>query len=105
MSGGEPTCASRRNNGRNPDVVPKAREVVMRLLITGWHGQLARSLAEAATHRPAITSLSIGRPALDLCARPSILRTLADNSPDVIVNAAAYTAVDKAESEPDAAFS
>ena len=77
----------------------------MRLLITGWQGQLARSLAEAATHRPAITSLSIGRPALDLCARPSILRTLADNSPDVIVNAAAYTAVDKAESEPDAAFS
>ncbi len=76
----------------------------MRLLITGWQGQLARSLAEAATRRPEITALSIGRPALDLCAHPSILRTLADNAPDVIVNTAAYTAVDKAESERDAAF-
>jgi len=76
----------------------------MRLLITGWQGQLARSLAEAATRRPEITALSIGRPALDLCARPSILRTLADNSPDLIVNTAAYTMVDKAESEPEAAF-
>ena len=76
----------------------------MRLLITGWQGQLARSLAEAATRRPEITALSIGRPALDLCARPSILRTLADNSPDLIVNTAAYTAVDKAETERDAAF-
>jgi dTDP-4-dehydrorhamnose reductase len=76
----------------------------MRLLITGWQGQLARSMAEAATRRPEITALSIGRPALDLCARPSILRTLADNMPDLIVNTAAYTAVDKAETEQDAAF-
>ena len=76
----------------------------MRLLITGWQGQLAKSLSEAAARRPEITALSIGRPALDLCARPSILRTLTDNSPDLIVNTAAYTAVDKAESEPEAAF-
>ncbi len=76
----------------------------MRLLITGWQGQLARSLAEAATRRPEISALSIGRPALDLCVHPSILRSLADNTPDVIVNTAAYTAVDRAESEPDAAF-
>ena len=76
----------------------------MRLLITGWQGQLARSIAEAATRRSEITALSIGRPALDLCARPSILRTLADNAPDIIVNTAAYTAVDKAERERDAAF-
>ena len=76
----------------------------MRLLITGWQGQLARSLAEAASARPEITALSLGRPALDLCARPSILRTLTDHIPDLIVNTAAYTAVDKAESEKDAAF-
>jgi len=76
----------------------------MRLLITGWQGQLARSLVEAAAARPEITALGLGRPALDLCARPSILRTLTDHTPDLIVNTAAYTAVDKAESEPDAAF-
>ena len=76
----------------------------MRLLITGWQGQLARSLIEAAAGRPEITALGLGRPALDLCARPSILRTLTDNAPDIIVNTAAYTAVDKAESEAAAAF-
>jgi len=76
----------------------------MRLLITGWQGQLARSLVEAAAVRPEITALSLGRPALDLCARPSILRSLSDHTPDVIINTAAYTAVDKAETDRDAAF-
>ena len=76
----------------------------MRLLITGWQGQLARSLAEAAPRHREVTALAIGRPALDLCAKPSILRTLADNEPDLIINTAAYTAVDKAETERDAAF-
>jgi len=76
----------------------------MRLLITGWQGQLARSLVEAAAARPEITALSLGRPALDLCARPSILRTLTEHTPNLIINTAAYTAVDKAESEPEAAF-
>jgi len=76
----------------------------MRLLITGWQGQLARSLVEAAAVRPEITALALGRPALDLCARPSILRTLTEHTPDIVINTAAYTAVDKAESEPEAAF-
>ena len=76
----------------------------MRLLITGWQGQLARSLVEAGAARPEITALSLGRPALDLCARPSILRSLSDHRPDVIINTAAYTAVDKAETDRDAAF-
>lgn len=76
----------------------------MRLLITGWQGQLARSLVEAAAARPEITALSLGRPALDLCVRPSILRSLSEHTPDLVINTAAYTAVDKAESEPDAAY-
>lgn len=76
----------------------------MRLLITGWQGQVARSLAEAATARADVEALAIGRPALDLVKLPTILRTLADARPDVVINTAAYTAVDKAESEADAAF-
>lgn len=76
----------------------------MRLLITGWQGQVAQALGEAAARRSDITALAIGRPALDLVKLPTILRTLADAKPDVIINTAAYTAVDKAETEVEAAF-
>jgi dTDP-4-dehydrorhamnose reductase len=76
----------------------------MRLLITGWQGQVARSLVEAAANRSDVAALAIGRPALDVCLRPSILRSLADHAPDIVINTAAYTAVDTAESEPEAAF-
>jgi dTDP-4-dehydrorhamnose reductase len=76
----------------------------MRLLITGWQGQVAQALGEAAARRSDIEALAIGRPALDLVKLPTILRTLADARPDVVINTAAYTAVDKAESDVDRAF-
>ena len=75
----------------------------MRLLIAGWQGQLARALVEIAPGAADIDALAIGRPALDLCEPASITRAMTDFRPDVIINTAAYTAVDKAESEPDAA--
>lgn len=76
----------------------------MRLLITGWQGQVAQALGEAAARRADIAALAIGRPALDLVKLPTILRTLSDAKPDVVINTAAYTAVDKAETEVEAAF-
>jgi dTDP-4-dehydrorhamnose reductase len=76
----------------------------MRLLITGWQGQIAQALGESAARRSDIEALAIGRPALDLVKLPTILRTLSDARPDVVINTAAYTAVDKAETEVDAAF-
>lgn len=76
----------------------------MRLLIAGWQGQLARALVEMAPGRPGVDAMAIGRPALDLVEPATITRAMTDFGPDVIINAAAYTAVDKAESEPDAAF-
>ena len=75
----------------------------MRLLVAGAQGQLARAMIELAPSATDVTAFALGRPALDLTAPASVLKTLADFKPDVIVNAAAYTAVDKAESEPDAA--
>lgn len=44
------------------------------------------------------------RAALDLADADAIRRVMRDVRPDVVVNAAAYTAVDKAESEPEAAM-
>lgn len=76
----------------------------MRLLIAGWQGQVARALVELALARRDIDALSVGRPALDLCQPSSIRNTLVGDRPDIMINTAAYTAVDKAEDEPDAVF-
>jgi dTDP-4-dehydrorhamnose reductase len=76
----------------------------MRLLIAGAQGQLARAMIELAPAAADVTAFAVGRPALDLTAPASVLSALADFQPDVIVNAAAYTAVDKAEQEPQAAM-
>ena len=75
----------------------------MRLFIAGWQGQVARSLVEAATRRDDIEACAMGRPALDLCEQPTILRALEQERPDIVINTAAYTAVDQAESEPEKA--
>jgi dTDP-4-dehydrorhamnose reductase len=45
-----------------------------------------------------------GRPEADITQAPSSRWTLADVQPDILINGAAYTAVDKAESEPDVVF-
>jgi dTDP-4-dehydrorhamnose reductase len=74
---------------------------MLKLLVTGREGQLAQSLLECATE--ALTVIALGRPDLDLANPPSIRRALDMHRPDVVVNAAAYTHVDKAETEPDEA--
>lgn len=78
--------------------------VSMRLLIAGWHGQVARALIEAAPSRPEIKALAAGRPALDVRDPRSIERAFGDLSPTIVINTAAYTAVDRAETDADAAF-
>lgn len=76
----------------------------MRLLIAGWHGQVARALIETAPSRPEIKALAAGRPALDVRDPRSIERAFGDLAPTLVINTAAYTAVDQAETDPDAAF-
>jgi dTDP-4-dehydrorhamnose reductase len=74
----------------------------MRLLVTGREGQLARGLL--ARRRDGVEIQALGRPELDLERPATIARAVADTAPDVVVNAAAYTAVDQAEDEPERAF-
>lgn len=76
----------------------------MRLLIAGWHGLVARALIEAAPGSPHVKALAAGRPALDVRDPRSIERAFGDLSPDMVINSAAYTAVDKAEHDQDACF-
>jgi len=75
----------------------------MKIAVTGTAGQVVTSLIErgtAAGHEV----IAIGRPDLDLADPASVVRALEAAAPDVIVSAAAYTAVDKAETESDLAF-
>jgi dTDP-4-dehydrorhamnose reductase len=76
----------------------------MRILVTGKEGQLVRSLIERAGAAEEIEIVAAGRPEVDLEAPGALARAIAREAPDAIVNAAAYTAVDKAEDEPDRAF-
>jgi dTDP-4-dehydrorhamnose reductase len=76
----------------------------MRVLVTGTEGQLARSLVERARLHPEIDVVACGRPQLDLEIAGSAAAAIADAAPDVVINAAAYTAVDQAEDEPERAF-
>ncbi|MGI6247073.1 MAG: dTDP-4-dehydrorhamnose reductase [Pseudochelatococcus sp.] len=75
----------------------------MRIAVTGRDGQVATALAEyGAAH--GVEVVRVGRPALDLAAPESVRAALAAVRPDVVVNAAAFTAVDLAESQAQAAF-
>src|SRR3984885_244002 len=70
---------------------------MMRIAVTGSKGQVATSLIERAEGKVEIVAL--GRPAFDLTERAAVIAGLDAARPDVVVNAAAYTAVDKAETE------
>lgn len=76
----------------------------MRLLVAGSQGQVAQALIRVAPARADIEACAIGRPALDICEIRTIERALADVRPDIVINTAAYTDVDKAETEPERAL-
>ena len=73
------------------------------ILVAGKSGQLARCLRDSALLRN-VPMVAVGRPELDLENGEGIDRMMATVEPSAIVNAAAYTAVDRAETEPERAF-
>ena len=74
----------------------------MRILLTGGKGQVGSALERALA--PLGKVIALDRKSLDLLDLQSIKDTFARVTPDVIINAAAYTAVDRAEQETDTAF-
>lgn len=70
----------------------------MRIAVTGKVGQLASSLVERGADA-GVSILLAGRPELDLETPDAVWPALSALAPDVIVNAAAYTAVDQAEGD------
>lgn len=73
----------------------------MKMLVTGRDGQVGWELARAL--QPLGDVVALGREQVDLVFPDSLRERVLSERPAVIVNAAAYTAVDRAESEPDIA--
>ncbi|WP_038910625.1 dTDP-4-dehydrorhamnose reductase [Dickeya dadantii] len=73
----------------------------MKVLLTGANGQLGRCFQDRLPEGWEVWTTDSDE--LDITNREQVLTAIAAYPPDVIVNAAAYTAVDKAESEPEQA--
>ncbi|MEP0189054.1 MAG: dTDP-4-dehydrorhamnose reductase [Erythrobacter sp.] len=74
----------------------------MRVLITGAKGQLGGALQRTAPAEAQIVAIDVED--VDLTDAAALVGRISEEAPDLIINAAAYTAVDKAESDEEAAF-
>jgi dTDP-4-dehydrorhamnose reductase len=74
----------------------------MKALVIGANGQLGTTLTQTAP--PGIDSRAVDLPELDITRKDAVARVIADVQPDLIINASAYTAVDRAETEAEAAL-
>ena len=75
----------------------------MRILVTGANGLLGTQVADDATSR-GHEVVALGHAELDVTDEALVARTIAGRAPEAVVHCAAYTAVDRAESEPDGAY-
>jgi dTDP-4-dehydrorhamnose reductase len=75
--------------------------VALRILVTGAGGQLGTDLVQLEGHHEMIAATSA---TLDVGDRDSALAAITSTAPDLIVHAAAWTAVDACESDPDRAY-
>lgn len=90
--------------GRDMGAGSAVRMRPVRIVVTGGHGQLGRWLRARAAGSQVVEVHALGRAELDVTSPASVAAALERLQPDVVVNAAAYTAVDAAESDPDTAW-
>lgn len=75
-----------------------------KVLVTGGNGQLGSELRRLPQDDLSAKFLFTDLPELDITSPTAVRQYIEKNRPDIIINCAAYTQVDKAESEPDIAF-
>lgn len=76
----------------------------MKVLVTGKNGQVGNSLVNLLEAQTEITFLALDRIELDITDAKKVDQIFSAFQPDVVINAAAYTAVDKAEQESELAY-
>ena len=76
----------------------------MRVLITGCYGQVGHCLTQQLVDKESTTVLALGRDQLDITNQDSVNAIVDDFNPTIIINAAAHTAVDKAEEEVELSY-
>ncbi|GLQ11248.1 NAD(P)-dependent oxidoreductase [Devosia yakushimensis] len=76
----------------------------MKILVTGTEGQVVTALRHRCAECGDLDLVTVGRPELDLSKPEDIAETIVSHRPDIVVSAAAWTAVDLAEDEPDLAM-
>lgn len=76
----------------------------MRILITGSHGQVGCSLTDRLSKNENITVLAVDRDKLDITDKYAVKAIVDEFKPNIIINAAAHTAVDKAEVEVELSY-
>ena len=76
----------------------------MRVLITGCYGQVGHCLTQQLADKESITVLALDRDQLDITNQDAVNAIVDDFLPTIIINAAAHTAVDKAEDEVDLSY-
>ncbi|MGZ8983782.1 MAG: dTDP-4-dehydrorhamnose reductase [Methylotenera sp.] len=83
-----------------------SRLVYKKILLTGANGQVGHALQRALSSETSLANsvISLDRSQLDLTHHDEIRRVIQMIKPDLIINPAAYTAVDRAEVEPELAY-
>ncbi|MEZ9669507.1 dTDP-4-dehydrorhamnose reductase [Vibrio breoganii] len=74
----------------------------MRVLVTGCNGQVGHCLVNQLQNN--VELLAVDREELDITSRDAVFTLVSEFKPDFIINAAAHTAVDKAEDEVDLSY-
>lgn len=74
-----------------------------KILVTGADGQLGQCLKQVASTYPQYVFLFENRASLDITRKEKVQDFFSEHRPDFCINTAAYTAVDKAETEPETA--
>ena len=76
----------------------------MKVLITGSNGQVGSCLVKQLQSCPEIEFLAVDRNELDITSEQDVIKTVNDFLPNIIINAAAHTAVDKAQDEVELSY-